>query len=115
MHEYSIVQALLEKVDREARAHDAVFVKRLSVRIGELSGVEIDLLKTAFDLFRGETVCSGADLEIVPVPVLWSCPTCGFTAKTGDVLRCVPCGVPLQLSGGDEIILDQIEMETSDV
>ncbi len=41
MHEYSIVQALVERVDAEARARGATAVHRLSVSIGELSGVEI--------------------------------------------------------------------------
>ena len=38
MHEYSIVQALLERVREEARAHGAHSVHRLHVSIGELSG-----------------------------------------------------------------------------
>ena len=48
MHEYSIVAALLDRVDREARAHGAERVQRLHLRIGELSGVEVELLRTAW-------------------------------------------------------------------
>jgi hypothetical protein len=52
VHEYSIVQSLLERVESEARQHEATAVHRIHLRIGELSGVEIDLLDTAFQTFR---------------------------------------------------------------
>lgn len=67
MHEYSIVQTMLVGLDREARAMDATKVTRLSVRIGNLSGVEIDLLRSAFQTFRDQTTCAGVDLEITLV------------------------------------------------
>ena len=41
MHEYSIVAALLERVNAEARAKEASRVHRLTVRIGELAGVDV--------------------------------------------------------------------------
>ena len=55
MHEYSIVQALLERVAAEARARRATSVHRLTIRIGELSGVEPELLATAYATFRERT------------------------------------------------------------
>ena len=48
MHEYSIVQALVSKVEAECLARGALAVHKLNVRIGELSGVETDLLTTAW-------------------------------------------------------------------
>ena len=48
MHEYSIVASLIDRVQQEANAHGGTRVHRLHVQIGELAGVEIDLLKTAF-------------------------------------------------------------------
>ena len=50
MHEYSIVQALMAQVDEQARAHGAAAVHRVSLRIGELSGIEPDLLRSAFEM-----------------------------------------------------------------
>jgi hydrogenase nickel incorporation protein HypA/HybF len=52
VHEYSIVASLIDRVQQEADAHGGARVHRLYVKIGELSGVEVDLLKTAFDTFR---------------------------------------------------------------
>jgi hydrogenase nickel insertion protein HypA len=113
MHEYSIVQALLARVEEEARRHNASSVRRLHVRIGELSGVERDLLATAYEVFRERTLCEGADLTIRPVAARWSCPRCDDPIPRGAILRCSACGVPARLCEGDEIVLDRIEMEVS--
>ena len=115
MHEYSIVQALLERVEAEAAPRRGAAVHRLHVRIGEVSGVEIELLRTAFGVFRDRTLCQDADLSIVPVPARWECPRCLGPIRRGEILRCEGCGVPARLAAGDEIILDRIEMEVADV
>ena len=111
MHEYSIVEALLVRVDAEARARGATAVHRLTVRIGELSGVEIELLASAFATFRDRTVCAHADLDVMPIAAVWTCPVCSGQIERGSILRCAACGVPARLSQGDEIVLDRIEME----
>jgi hydrogenase nickel incorporation protein HypA/HybF len=111
MHEYSLVQALLEQVDRQARVHRATAVHRLHVSVGELAGVEVQLLETAYDTFRVRTVCAGAALEVHPVAARWACPGCGSEVRAGQALRCPECGVAARLQAGDEIVLDRIEME----
>jgi hydrogenase nickel incorporation protein HypA/HybF len=111
VHEYSIVEALLARVDAEARARGATAVHRLTVRIGELSGVEIDLLTTAYATFRDRSICAHADLDVRPVAAAWACPQCDGSIERGGMLQCPRCGVPARLIQGDEILLDQIEME----
>jgi len=113
MHEYSIIQALLGQVEHHARQHRASAVHRLHVSIGELSGVEVPLLETAYTTFRERTVCAGADLEVHPVPAVWACPDCAREIPRGTALRCPDCGCPARLTRGDEIVLDRIEMEVS--
>ena len=111
MHEYSIVQALVERVEREAHARRAVAIHRLSVRIGELSGVDIELLTTAFATFRDRTICEDAELSVESVPPRWECPRCQDNVGPSSLLRCVHCDTPARLAAGDEIVLDRIEME----
>jgi len=115
MHEYSIVASLIDRVQKEVSAHAGTRVHRLHVKIGELSGVELDLLKTAFDTFRERTICEGAELTIESVPAAWECPGCGCSVARGAILRCETCERPARLSRGDEIILERIEMEVPNV
>lgn len=115
MHEYSIIQALLQRVGAEARERHATSIARLRVALGELSGVDPELLSSAYQVFRERTLCHGADLEIRTVPALWVCPACGRSLPRGEILRCLSCQAPARLAAGDEIVLEQIEMEVQDV
>jgi len=111
MPEYSIVQSLLERVEEEARRRGATSVQRLHLRIGVLSGVEVELLTTAFALFRERSVCAEAELAVESVAVRWTCPRCGCEIAPGQILRCPTCATPARLDRGDEIVLERIEME----
>ena len=111
MHEYSIVQALIARVDAEARARGATAVHRLSISIGELSGVEPALLTTAYETFRERTICEHAELNMQVVEAQWACRDCGREIARGALLTCPSCARPAHLARGDEIMLDRIEME----
>jgi hydrogenase nickel incorporation protein HypA/HybF len=113
MHEYSIVAALVDRVQREAYAHPGAIVRKLHVRIGELAGVEIELLQTAFETFREKTICEQTDLEIERIAAAWRCTACGQSIERGAPLRC--CDRPAKLAAGDDIILERIELEVPDV
>lgn len=115
MHEYSIVGALLDQVEQLARERGAKAVHRLKVRIGECAGVEISLLRTAYETFREGSLCAGAELEIEEVAAAWACSRCGTEVLPGAPLRCPDCGAPARLSRGQEIFLDRVEMEIAHV
>ena len=116
MHEYSIVAALVDQVEvARAAAPPQARVQRVHVAIGELAGVEIELLRTAFVTFRERTVCEAAELSVRAVAAEWRCPGCGQPLEKGAILRCPDCGRPARLAHGDEIILERIELEVPDV
>ena len=107
MHEYSIVQSLVDSV-AAAVPNDAM-VQRIDVTIGDLAGVDCALLATAFEVFRDGTLCEHATLTIERIPARWECPRCG-----GEVLlRCAACNAPARLAAGDEIVLQRIELEVA--
>jgi len=112
MHEYSLVEALVRRVEDEARKRKALAVHRLSVRVGELAGVDAELFQTAYETFRAGTICERAPLEVTRVPASWSCPRCRRPIARGAVLTCPDCGEAARLDdGGDALTLDGIEME----
>lgn len=113
MHEYSIVQSLLESCEEHAKANDAKQVSKVVVKIGVLSGVEPDLLKTAFDTFKEQTVCNKAQfvMNIQKVKIL--CNSC----KVESILEknefsCNKCdGVDIEVIDGEDMYLMSLEME----
>jgi len=114
MHEYSVVSALIGEVEAQARRAGATRVALVTVRLGELSGVDPRLFTTAFDTFCGRGVCDGAELDVEVVPAKWACPRCGGERAPLGPLRCGPCDRPLELKEGDEIILSHLELEVPD-
>ncbi|MGE5124852.1 MAG: hydrogenase maturation nickel metallochaperone HypA [Betaproteobacteria bacterium] len=110
MHEYSLVSAMVERVLQEAREREAVSVSRLAVRIGSLSGVEPELFASAFTLVR-QGLLENTALDIRRSEAQWACPGCGGAIAEGGPLRCRACELPAKLLAGDEILLEQIEME----
>jgi hydrogenase nickel incorporation protein HypA/HybF len=112
VHEYSLVEALVRRVEAEARKHRAVAVHKLSVRVGELAGVDPELFATAYETFRQGTICEKAPLALSHVAATWSCPRCEKPIAKGAILRCASCDEPARLDdGGDALTLDGIEME----
>jgi hydrogenase nickel incorporation protein HypA/HybF len=111
MHEFSIASSLMERVQAEAAQRRAGKVLSVAVRIGDMAGVEVDLLHTAYDILREGTVCAEAPLRVEKVPVRWACARCHSAPAPGAWLMCPACGVPVRLVSGDEIMLDRIELE----
>jgi hydrogenase nickel incorporation protein HypA/HybF len=110
MHEYSLVRALVDRVEQEARARRATAIGRIAVRIGAMSGVEPELFASAFTLCR-EGMLADARLDIRRSEAVWACPRCEAAIPAGAVLRCAACDAPATMVTGDEILLEQIEME----
>ena len=115
MHEYSIASSLLRMAEEQARAHGATRVLRLELRVGELAGVELPLLESAWSLVREGTLCDGVGLAVRPVALRWECSRCAEAVEPGLPLRCPRCEVPARLAAGDELVLDRIEMEVAHV
>lgn len=112
MHEYSLITALVSRVVEEANRRNASKVHSLSVRVGELSGVEPDLLESAYEVIREGTACQGAELRVERVPARWACPRCQRPIPQGEALSCPECRAPAELKeGGDALILLSIELE----
>ena len=113
MHEYSIVQALYDNVVTHAVARGATTVQGIRVRIGELSGVDPELLDTAWRTFKIHTICEHAPMELEVVAARWECRACRQPAPPAGIRRCAACGGALKLVAGDEIVLDRIVMEVA--
>ena len=112
MHEYSLVEALVRRVEEEARRRGATAVHGLTVSLGELSGVDPELFRTAYETFRAGTLCQAAPLTLTVFAARWSCPRCQAEIPRGAALRCPACGLPARMAErSDALMLESVDME----
>jgi len=115
MHELSIVASLFEILEEKAREQKAKKIVTVKLIVGALSGVVPEFLKTAFDIYKKETIASGAELEIEEVPLKVQCQNCGAEIMKDDfIFICEKCASrELKTLSGTELLLEKIEMEVS--
>jgi len=113
MHEYSIVQSLLDSCEENATNNGASKVNKVVIKIGVMSGVEPELLKTAFDTFKERTICEKAELVMNIQPIVVKCIGC-LSESTLQKLeyRCPDCkSIELEILDGEDMYLMQLELE----
>lgn len=113
MHELSVCQSIIDQVSQIADQHRSGVVEKIYLQIGPLSGVEPELLQSAFPLARANSVARYADLVISMLPVRVHCVRCGADSDAqSNRLVCGHCGNwQTQLLSGDELILERVELQ----
>jgi len=113
MHEYSIVQSLIESCQEHANANEASRVLKAVVKIGVMSGVEPHLLKEAFELFKEDTICHDCEFVINMQKVKIECKDCNATSELQkNEYLCPECkSTDIKILDGEETFLMQLEME----
>ena len=91
MHELSIALCILDVVEEEARHQGDARVAAIHLRLGPLSGVAKEALKSAFELAREGSRMSDSDLIVEDVPLVAFCPDCGVNREIPSVQHlCCP-------------------------
>ncbi len=113
MHEYSIVQSLLDACEENAKANDASKVSKVVVKIGVMSGVEPDLLQVAFDTFKEKTMCEDAEFIMNIQDIVVKCNTCQKESTLTKLEYCCPAceSVDLDILDGEDMYLMQLELD----
>jgi hydrogenase nickel insertion protein HypA len=113
MHEYSIVQALLNQCEDIARENKATKVTKVVTKIGAMSGVEVHLLQTAFDTFKEGTVCEGAEFVINYQKIKLRCNDCECEFEVDEArYSCTQCeSINVSVIDGEDMYLMSLEME----
>jgi hydrogenase nickel incorporation protein HypA/HybF len=114
VHELSVVQALLRQIEAVATAHSAAAVRRATVQIGPLSGVDPGLLASAFEAARGSGLTATTELVFESLVVKVHCRECGEDSTVvPNRLLCGRCGgYRTTLLSGDELLLRRVELGT---
>lgn len=105
MHEMSLAAEMYRVCRAQLQGRDAR-IERVVVAVGELSAVEPDLLRYAWDALVVGTSDEGAKLDIEWHRARQSCETCGEIREHvgGSWLKLCPrCERPLRIEGGQEL------------
>ncbi len=113
MHESVITQNMLTTVLDEAKAANARKVTRISLTVGELSGVVSECVQFYFDILKKDTIASEAVIEFKPVPARLRCRDCQAEFHPQDELWVCPnCSSrSVEIREGRDCTIDSIEVE----
>ena len=116
MHERSIVRALLKQVHELQTERKAGRVVAVRVSVGEFSGVEADLLRSAFDDLVDDSPICGAQLELRVVPLEASCSSCSCEfAVVNFQFKCPRCDdSQVDIVRGEGLMLESVTLEEND-
>lgn len=113
MHEYSIVQSLLNSCEQHAKENNSTKVTKVVVKIGVMSGVEPHLLKEAFDTFKEKTLCEEAEFIMNIQKVKIKCNECMVESELEkNEYLCPKCeSSNISVIDGEDMFLMSLELE----
>jgi hydrogenase nickel incorporation protein HypA/HybF len=113
MHEFSIVQALMEQCEQLAQENSATQITKVVIKVGVMSGVEPELLKTAYDTFKEGSICDSAPLVMNIQNVILQCNMCSQKSELSKrFYRCNYCQSPdVDVLDGEDLYLMRLEMQ----
>ena len=113
MHELSIANSILDAVRAEAGRRPGARLRKVGVRVGELSGVEPEALSFCFDSLVRGTELEPLALEIETCPRRQRCSKCDRTFQVVDFeVTCPGCGATdTQFMSGTELEMAYLELE----
>lgn len=115
MHEYSIISSLIDLCEEHAKEHNTTEIITITIEVGERSGVDTQLLQSAFEVFREESMyCQNSTLEIREKKIELLCHHCHaqFNPQGLEYAICPYCqSNNLDIIAGKELHLLSLEMQ----
>ena len=123
MHEFSMIQSILELVKGEMEKRNATRVMEINLEVGELSFLSHEALQFGFGvLAENEPKIDKNALKIIPVTTEIKCRKCSYTGsmKAGNsdeyhmaapIFQCPKCAGPIEILKGKECVVRNLKME----
>ncbi len=117
MHEVGIANSILDAAHQEAARRPGAKLMGIGVRIGVLSGVDIDALRFAFDCIVAETEDEKVVLTTEKCPRVNRCAECGyeFASPSLSPFTDAPCprchSANTGFVSGDQLDIAFVEVE----
>ena len=113
MHELGIASSILESVEKEALRHPGANITKVGVKVGELSGVDVDALQFGFECIVKDTKWERLTLEVESISRVQRCPKCDTEFRMADFdPQCPTCGeFSTRCISGDELNIAYMEVD----
>ena len=113
MHEMSLCEGILQVLESSAREQQFRRVISIWLEVGTFASVEKEAMLFCFDAVSRGTLAEGADLTIIDIDAeAWCMQCCKAVSVTTRFDACPDCGsYQLQISGGDELKIKELEVE----
>ncbi|MDP6470353.1 MAG: hydrogenase maturation nickel metallochaperone HypA [Pseudomonadales bacterium] len=116
MHELSIAQSIMERVEAIRAEHDAPGIASVQLQVGTLSGVDPYALELAFEVAVEGTGYAETRWNIENVLAKVDCHSCGkTTTPDGPFPICMSCdSTDIEIVAGRELMIDTIEVDRNE-
>jgi hydrogenase nickel incorporation protein HypA/HybF len=108
MHEFSMMEKILRVILLESKRHSAKGILEINLEVGELTFLNPDQLRFAFEVLSEGTVAERAKLNIEKVGARIKCPHCGYAGPISyegpeDHLGYMPAFLECSICGSQEL------------
>ena len=113
MHELSIAEAVIKQLENYAGSHPGCTVKKVTLEVGVVSGIDRSALEFAFPLALEASSLKKLELEIIKVPVSVECLDCHAKSEVEKfMLKCAACSsTHVKICSGRELKIKSMEIE----
>ena len=112
MHEMSVAEGILKIAFDVMNQNHCSKIGAIGLRLGEMSGVELEALRMAFDVLTRDTPAEHAELKIERVPIVAECNKCGKSFRVDHYnFFCSECGGVLILKSGRELQVAYVDVD----
>ncbi len=122
MHEYSIASRIVETVKETIEKEEAIRIKEVHLRKGELRILSVEALTSAYQILTEGGKLAGSKLVIQEVKTILHCSECNYEGGvdyhqdleyhfTVPILTCPQCGSLAEITKGKELDLIQLVVE----
>ena len=112
MHELGLCEDIVAAVEQRAGERP---VARVTIRVGRLHHIHPEAFDQSFAMAAAGGVADGAAAQLVLLPVRVRCHGCDTEHQANELIAvCPDCGgVDIELTGGEELVLESIEYRPS--
>lgn len=125
MHEFSVMNQIVEAVLQEAKKHNAKSVSEVYLEIGELTFLGHEQMNFAYQVLTEKNILNGSKIIISEKKAKIKCKKCEYNGKieydydksfhfSVPMFTCPKCNSPVEIVEGKECIISRIVVNEED-